>query len=176
LTRGLGLLGCALALALPMPGNARPDSPASPVVGPSSLCFKYSRFDLVEGESAADFGAGTETMSLKVTARTGSFRIGESEIYVQPRRRGRLVFSAEGTSIYRTEQGSDVGYAVYGHADFLGDGDRHIVSLSGPSFTGGKGDAAIYRRVRIGDFSATKCGMRYLYGWDVILSAMEGKP
>jgi hypothetical protein len=161
---------------LPVPGNARADSPVSPVVGPSSLCFKYSRFDLVEGESAASLGAGTETMSLKVTGRTGSFRIGESEIYVQPERKGRLVYSADGTSIYRAGRGREVHYAVYGHADFLGDGDRYIVSLSGSSFTGGKGDAAIYRRVRIGDFSATKCGMRYLYGWDVILSAMEGKP
>jgi len=170
MSRSLSLLCCGLALALPMPAAAG-DAPGT-VVGPAKICFKYSSFDLIAGERASDLRAGVETMALKITSRKGSFLVGESESYMPLGSHGAPVASADGTIVYRSTGDGDVAYILYGHSDILGEGDKHILSLTGKAFNGSKADAQIYRRFRIGDPGALKCGMRYVYGWDVIVAAM----
>ena len=112
-------------------------------------------------------------MTLMITGRKGSFRIAESETYMSRETNDPPVASFDGTTVYRSTDGGNVAYILYGHVDNLGKGDKHILSLTGTVFNGSKADAQIYRRFRIGDPGALKCGMRYVYGWEVVAAAME---
>ena len=111
-------------------------------------------------------------MTLQITGRRGSFRIAESETYMSIETNDPPVASFDGTTVYRSTDGGKVVYILYGHADNLSKGDKHILSLTGAVFNGSKADAQIYRRFKIGDPGNLECGMRYIYGWEVIEAAM----
>jgi hypothetical protein len=150
------------------------DALKEPVQGPKRICFNYVAFDLMEGEQVVAFGGGVETAYLDVESAGSSFHVGESEIYQQPRHRGRLVREGDGVQIYRVRDG-EVRYLIYGHADFLGEGDRYIANISGPALTGTRTDAEIYRRFGIVDDKRSGCEQSFVYGWDVLFDDREAK-
>ena len=168
--------GCLLALLCfgatfvsAMAGNAWADSALPPVIGPKKVCLKYGSFDLLDGERVIDSGGAVESVWLQVRGRVGSFDVRESEIFAEPKVPRTLVATSDGTKVYRMTGGGRVSYALYGHAHILGEGDKLVIVLSGPAFTGGRADAAIYRRFQIGDPKGVKCGQYYEYGWEYFL-------
>ena len=142
-----------------------------PVIGPKKICLKYSSFDLLDGERVTDSGGGVESMWLQIGRRVGRFDVRESEIFAESKVPRTLVATLGGTKVYRMMGGGTVSYALYGHAHFLGDGDKLVIVLSGSAFTGGKADAAIYGRFQIGDPIGAKCDQYYDYGWEYVLPA-----
>jgi len=167
--RLLAFLGFGTAIVAAMAEGAWADSALPPVIGPKKICLKYSSFDLLDGERVTDFQAGVEGVLLQVSGRAGRFSVGESEIIGAPKSSGTLVATSGGTKVYRMTRDGRVFYALYGHVDIRGEGDKPIIFLRGAAFTGGKVDARIYGRFQIGDPEGVKCDHSYVYGWEYML-------
>ena len=164
------------AIIVAMAGEAGAESALPPVIGPKKVCLKYSSFDLLDGEQVTDSKGGVESVLLEVSGRAGRFSVGESEIFGAPKSSGKLVATSGGTKVYRMTRDGRVFYALYGHVDIRGEGDKLIIFLRGPAFTGGKADARIYGRFQIGDPEGVKCGHSYVYGWEYMLpDTADGK-
>ena len=133
-----------------------------PVEGPKRICLNYIAFDLNEGERIMSFAAGTETAYLTVERGGSSLDIGESQIYVQPRHRGKLVQQGNGVSIYRRKGAS---YRIYGQADFLGPNERYLANISGSA-----ADADLLKSVGMVSADRAGCERSFVYGWEYMLS------
>lgn len=157
----------ALIFALATSSQPVSDTPEPNIVGPKLLCFKYSSFQLSEGERVADVRMGLEAMVVEIDGPLGRYTIRESEIFRRPARLGTRVARNAGTTYYRS--GSPVRYAVTGRTDYSTERDTLVLWLSGDALNGQRADAAIYRRVAVGDPAQLRCDFRYLYGWDVAL-------
>ncbi|MEO8376000.1 MAG: hypothetical protein ABI471_12290 [Sphingomonas bacterium] len=167
--RLLAFLCFGASIVAAMAGDARADSELPPVTGPKKVCLKYSSFDLLDGEQVTDSQGGVEGVLLQVSGPAGRFSVGESEITGAPKPSGTLVATSGGTKVYRMKDDGRVFYALYGHVDIRGEGDKPIIFLHGSAFTGGKADARIYGRFQIGDPKGVKCGHYYDYGWEYVL-------
>lgn len=143
------------------------DAPEREIVGPKKLCFKYSSFQLAEGERVADIRIGMEGMGIEVEGPFGRYSVRESEIFAKPAMLGRRVSRHDDTKYYRN--GDPVSYAVTGRTSYSPERDTLVLWVSGPALTGQRTDAAIYSRVTVGDPALQRCDYRYLYGWDVAL-------
>lgn len=154
-----------LAAALATGSAGLPDS--REIVGPKTLCFKYSRFQLVEGEHVINVQMGIEAMLVEVEGPTGRYEIGESEMYGGRPRSGVRVRRANGVTYYRN--GDPIRYTLAGRTTYSPNRDVALVRLSGPAFTGRRADEAIFDRIALGDNADWHCDMRYRYGWDIAL-------
>ncbi len=144
----------------------------TPVVGPRQVCFKYSSFNLLEGERIVGFQGGAESMAVNVEGLYGAFRIGESEIFAGPPRRGLRVSTRNGTSVYRLRD-PDLRYGVYGKTAFSAGRDRLTIWLQGKALNGTRRDAHIYDRLVVGDTSTLNCQHTFTYGWELILGSHD---
>lgn len=142
----------------------------NPVIGPMQICFKYSSFSLLEGERIVGFQGSAESMAIDLEGPTGSFRIGESEIFADPAHPGRRVSQHNGTSVYRLRD-PDLRYAVYGKTEFSDGRDRLMLWLDGEALDGSRRDARIYDRLIVGDPSALHCKHIFTYSWDAVSGA-----
>ena len=156
------VLQVALWLLSPLAVHAAPLD--RPVEGPKRLCFKYSTFDLLPGETVVSFTGGMEGMSLSVDSPAGRYEVAESEIFASPKRLRGKVFSQGDTSVFRGA-GRTRRYAIYGKTSYSDGKDRLVIWLSGPALTGGAGDAAIYRRFAVQDPRTVSCEMQFTYAW-----------
>ena len=157
----------ALTLALATGSAGGLDAPEREIIGPRTLCFKYSSFQLVEGERVADVRIGLEGMGIEVEGPQGRYSVRESEIFARPATLGRRVNRNEGTSYYRS--GNPVRSAIIGRTSYSPDRDTLVLWVSGSALTGRTADATIYSRVTVGDPASLLCDNRYLYGWDIAL-------
>ena len=85
---------------------------AEPLKGPGLVCFKYSTFQLLAGETVTDQGGSPEATMIKVTGSAGSYEIGESEIFATPRGERELVDAREQTKVYLIKAQDNL-YGVY---------------------------------------------------------------
>jgi len=147
---------------------ARAEPLAEPVVGPKLICFKYSIFLLGEGEKITDFSGSAEAMAITVEGPSGTFRIGESEIFAPAKGRKRLVVSKGQTSIYRvSSQGGR--YAIYGPTGFSNGQDRLIIWLSGDNLRGSSTDRGVLDRFEVRDPASVTCQQTFTYSWDFLI-------
>lgn len=158
-----------LAFATGLAGGI--DAPEREIVGPKLLCFKYSSYQLIEGERIADVSVGLEGMGIEVEGSQGLYTVRESEIFSRPATLGRRVNRTEGASYHRS--GNPVRYAITGRTSYSPDKDTLVLWVSGSALTGRRTDSAIYNRVSVGDPAPLRCDYRYLYGWDVALGQGE---
>ncbi|WOB78348.1 hypothetical protein [Brevundimonas nasdae] len=161
----------ALTLALATGAAGGFDTPHREIIGPKTLCFKYSSLQLVEGERVADVRVGLEGMGIEVEGPQGRYSVQESEIFARPATLGRRVNRNEGTNYYRS--GNPVSYAIAGRTSYSPDRDTLVVRMSGPALAGRTTDAEIYRRVTVADPASLRCDNRYLYGWDIALGLSD---
>jgi hypothetical protein len=139
-----------------------------PVLGPKLVCFKYSTFLLGEGEKIIEFTGSPEGMSVTVEGATGTFRIGESEIFAPVKGHKRLVASRGQTKIYRVPSGGGR-YAIYGPTTFSDGKDQLVIWLSGDNLRGKSSDRATLDRFEIRDPASVRCEQTFTYSWDFIL-------
>lgn len=157
----------ALMFALATSSQPVPDTPEPNIVGPKLLCFKYSSFQLLEGERVTEAPIGLEGMAVVIDGQSGAYEIRESELFGRPARIGTRVARNAGTAYFR--RSGPIRYAVAGRTGYSLDRDALVLWISGDALNGQRADAAIYRRVAVGDPSQLRCDFRYLYGWDVAL-------
>jgi hypothetical protein len=135
-----------------------------PLTGPKWICFKYSTFFLNDGERVADFSGSPEGVRIKVENSSGSYEVGESEIFAPVERRKQLVFSVGKTRVYRIF-GRGRGYVIYGPTDFSQGDDRPIIALSGEALRSVTNDRNIFDRLEVRDPRSVKCEQTFTYGW-----------
>jgi len=157
----------ALTLALAAGGAVQVEAPDREIIGPKTLCFKYSSFQLLDGERVVDVRIGLEAMGIEVEGPHGRYSIRESEIFAKPRMLGRRVHRNGVTAYYRSR--SAASYAITGRTSYSPDRDALVLWLSGSALTGRAADATIYSRVTVGDPASLRCDRRYLYGRDIAL-------
>jgi hypothetical protein len=162
------MIALAIALAMSSASAAQITPLEHPVMGPKTVCLKYSSFQLAEGESIRGFGGGIETMVLEIVGPSGSYTLAESEIW-RDGARNRRVASYGRTSVYSVRDGHAVRYAIYGPASFANGSERLLVRLESDRFDGTRTDAAVYRRVTVGDPAQLHCQQRFHYGWEDML-------
>ena len=165
----------AIVTAIALLGSsalARAEPLDKPVVGQKLVCFKYSTFLLGEGEKITDFSGSAEAMAITVEGPSGTFRVGESEIFAPAKGRKRLVTSQGQTSIYRVSfQGGR--YAIYGPTDFSNGEDRLIIWLSGDSLRGRSTDRAVLDRFEVRNPASVRCGQTFTYSWDFLIAPQK---
>lgn len=162
--RHFARLPVMLVLTLSMTGGfagASENLLERPIDGPKRICLNYVAFDLKEGEQVVSFSAGTESAYLTVKSAGSSFNVGESQIYVQPRHRGKLVQRTGGASIYR---GKKAKYLIYGQVDFLGAGERYLANISGE-----EANADLLKRFGMVGIDRTGCEQSFVYGWEYMV-------
>ena len=155
----------ALTLALATGSVGQPDVLESEIIGPKMLCFKYSSFQLLEGERVVDVRVGLEGMGIDVEGLQGRYSVRESEIFARPTTLGRRVNRNNGTTYYRSRNGAS--YAITGRTSYSPDRATLVLWVSGSALTGRKADATIYTRINVGDPASLRCDNRYLYGLDI---------
>lgn len=161
----------ALTIALATGSSAWVGTPEPEIVGPKLLCFKYSSFQLLEGERVTDVRMGLEAMVIEVDGPLGPYTVAESEIFRRPARLGARVVRSGGTTYYR--RGNPPSYAVTGRTRHSTERDTLVLWVSGSALTGQGVDAAVFTRVMVGDPAQLPCDYRYLYGWDVAFGPDE---
>jgi hypothetical protein len=155
---------CGLAALLVLAaGAARAETLPKPVAGPARLCFKYSSFELAEGERLTTVIGGAEGMRVLIDGPDGQLTLDESEIFGRSTAPDRLVEVRGGTRVYRPGGGSS-GYAVAGRPAFSPGRYVILVRLEGPMLARRGPAKAVYRRVRIGRSAKLKCDWTYTYG------------
>jgi hypothetical protein len=159
-----GITGIVLALLACNPTICN----AEPSKGPALVCFKYSTFQLLAGETVTDNGGSPEATMIKVTGPAGPYEIGEGEIFATPRGERELVDAREQTKVYLIKA-QDKLYGVYGPTPFSAGGDRLIIRLSGRALRWDARDAAIYRRFEVRKPPSSDCGGVFTYSWDQFL-------
>lgn len=141
---------------------------AEPLKGPGLICFKYSTFQLLAGESVTDQDGSPEATNIKVTSSAGSYEIGESEILATPRGERELVDAREQTKVYLIMARNKL-YGIYGPTPFSPDGDRLVIRLSGRALRWDARDAATYQRIEIRKPPSSGCRAVFTYSWDQFL-------
>lgn len=141
---------------------------AEPLKGPGLVCFKYSTFQLLAGETVTDQSGSPEATMIKVTGSAGSFEIGESEIFATPRGERELVDTREQTRVYLI-RARDKLYGVYGPTPFSTGGDRLVIRLSGRALRWDARDVAIYQRFEVRKPPSSGCLAVIGYSWDQFL-------
>ena len=143
---------------------ARAEPLDKPVIGPKLICFKYSTFALDSGERITEFSGSPEAMSITVDGPSGSYTVGESEIFASAKGSKRLVLSNGRTSVYRVS-GHGGRYAIYGPTGFSNGKDRLVIWLTGKSLKGKKSDQAVYDRFEVRDPAGVQCQQTFTYSW-----------
>lgn len=156
-----------LALFLVAGASAAAAPPSRPVKGPMLLCLKYSTFQLAEHEHVRDFSASPESMSLTIEGPAGEYVVGESEIWAEPKHRGRLVSQRDGTAVYQFEDHPR--YAIYGPTKYSPDRPRLVIWLSGAALRGNGDDKALYERFNVRDPKGASCDHGFTYSWEAFL-------
>jgi hypothetical protein len=157
------------AVALLVPSTlTRAAALDEPVLGPKLVCFKYSTFLLGKGEKIIEYSRSPEAMSVTVEGASGTFKIGESEIFAPVQGQKRLIALREQTKIYRvtSERGR---YAIYGPTNNSDGKDQLVIWLSGNGLMGKNKDRTILNRFDIRDPDTVKCEQTFTYSWDFIL-------
>ena len=165
------VFGITLILVLATGSAGRADAPEHEIIGPKTLCFKYSSFQLTEGERVADVRIGLEGMGIDVEGLRGRYSVRESEIFARPASLGRLVSRRDNTNYFRSDRPAR--YAITGRTSYSLNRDTLVLWVSGFALTGRRADATIYNRVTVGDPASLRCDMRYLYGWDTALELSD---
>jgi hypothetical protein len=147
-------------------------TPEVDVVGPMTLCFRYSSFMLGDGESVEEVQMGIHGLEVAIASPPGRYEVHENEILASPRPLGRRVLRTETASVYRLLEPS-VSYAILARPEFSRDRDVMLLVLTGDALEGNDADARIYARVTVGDPTSMHCDRRYLYGWDAVLAPGE---
>lgn len=153
----------ALALFLIAGTSSAAAPPSRPVKGPMLLCFKYSTFQLAEHERVTDFSASPESMSLTIEGPTGKYQVGESEIWAEPKHRGRLISQRDDTAVYQPDDNRR--YAIYGPTKYSPDRRRLVIWLSGEALRGNGDDKTLYERFNVRDPKGASCGHGFTYSW-----------
>jgi hypothetical protein len=151
-----------IAASLGLASTAHAEPLAKPVNGPTTLCFKYSTFELVSGEVAVDFIGGLEGMRLEIEGPKGKYFIDESEIFAPPHAAKMPVSKRGMGTTYSLDEG---GYVIFGPTTFSHGADRPVVRLSGDALKGTPEDAEIYRRFDIRDPRGAGCRQVFTYTW-----------
>lgn len=162
LFRAFATVTAIWVVALSSSTNADPLNP--PVTGPKLICFKYSTFALDPDESITDVSGSPEGISVTVKGPSGSYSIDESEIFAPAKGRNQLVYTRNGTHVYRVTE-TEIRYAIYGRTSFSKDKDRLVIWLSGDALKASN-SPDIYRRVEVRDPAGIKCQHTFTYSWE----------
>jgi hypothetical protein len=141
---------------------------AEPLKGPGLVCFKYSTFQLLAGETVTEQSGSPEATMIKVAGSAGSYEIGESEIFATPRGERELVDARNQTKVFLI-MARDKLYGVYGPTPFSTGGDRLVIRLSGRALRWDARDAAIYQRFEVRKPPSSGCRVAFAYSWDQFL-------
>lgn len=158
----LGIGAVATAVACVTASQAEPL--AKPVVGPRLVCLKYSSFALLADERITDLDGSPESEQLTVRGSSGTYTVGESEIFATKGLK-RLVYTAAGTKVYKVGR-ERVRYAITGPTSYSDGREVLVVWLAGDALSGRVTDADIYKRFAVGDPKTVKCQSGYTYGWN----------
>ncbi len=161
----------ALTIALATGSSAWLDTPEPETIGPKLLCFKYSSFQLLEGERVTDVRIGIHAMVIEVDGPAGRYTVAESDNFRRPASLGTWVARSGGTTYHRS--GNPPSYAVTGRTSYSTERDVLVLWVSGSALNGRRTDAAVFTRVMVGDPAPLPCDYRYLYGFDVFLGQDE---
>ncbi len=158
------VLAFALFGLVTLTGSAACAKPLrEPILGPMLLCFKYSTFELADDERVTKFSASAESMSLTIEGPAGVIEIAESEVWAEPKRRGRLLLEHNGTAVFREKTGQR--YSIYGQTSYSPNRPQKVISLSGNALLGTIEDRSIYNRFVVRDPKDAACGHGFSYGW-----------
>lgn len=164
ISKAMKHVGLGLLLFVDAATAAAP--PSKLVEGPMLLCFKYSTFQLAHHERVTDFSGSAESMSVEIEGRNGTYKIGESEIWAEPKNRGQIVSEHDRTTVYKAP--GKRRYSVYGPTDYSPNQPRLLIWLSGEALHGNSKDKSIYERFDVRDPKGASCGHGFTYSWDFL--------
>jgi hypothetical protein len=150
-----------------MATGAQAEPLKDPVDGPQLICFKYSTFQLLNGERIVDFSGGMESLSVRVLTPQGQLTIGESEIFAVPEKPRTQIAAWNHTKVYRYSGGADR-YAIFGPTSYSEGKERLVIWLSIMTLIGKPNDAAVYRRFEVRDPSGSGCKRGFTYSWEFL--------
>lgn len=143
-------------------------APRAEVLGPKTVCFRYSGFALDAGERIVGEQVGIHGVVVRIEGPSGSYQVSENEAYRTPARLGTRVYREGDVSIFRS-RARPYSYAFVAPTEFSPDQPRMIAIISGDALSGSRSDASFYRRLTVADPSRLRCDRSYLYGFDAVL-------
>lgn len=144
------------------------DAARAEVLGPQTICFRYSSFALDAGERIESEQMGIHGVVVRIEGPSGSYQVSENEAYRTPTRLGTRVYREGDTSIFRS-RARPYSYAFVAPSEFSPEQPTMIAIISGDVLSGGRRDASFYRRLTVADPSRIRCDHSYLYGFDAVL-------
>lgn len=158
----------SILLALTLLLQAGVDAPLAEVLGPKTVCFRYSSFALNAGERIVGEQVGIHGVVVRIEGPSGSYQVSENEAYRTPARLGTRVYREGDTSVFRS-RARPYSYAFVAPTEFSPDQPRMIAVISGYALSGRRNDASFYGRLTIGAPARVRCDHSYRYGFDAVL-------
>lgn len=116
------------------------------------------------GENISLAYSGIHNGSLRWEGAAGAIEFHQSEIWKQPRRKGRPIGDAGGFTLYRTREDGKTTYLAFRTGV---DGEYLDTRIVGQALDGSEKDKAMLTRLL--QWNGKTCDRRYNYGWGVIL-------
>ncbi len=135
--------------------------------GPATVCLRELAVSASVGETVALTYSGIHNGSLKWDGVDGSIEFRQSESWLPPRNRGRLVGNHGGFAIYYKRENGTPAYLAFRPDE---DGEQRLdTRISGTALDGSKRDESLLARLLASGAPSPKCDRTYAYGWGVIM-------
>lgn len=168
----LALLTMMLASAQPEPPRTVNDQVLGDAAdfstnGPAIVCLRELAVSASAGETVALAYSGIHNGTLKWYGGGGSIEFHQSEIWLQPRNRGRFMGNHSGFAIYHKRENGKPVYLAFRPDE---DGEQRLdTRIIGTALDGSKRDESLLARLLASGASSPQCDRTYAYGWGVIL-------